>query len=532
MGKTGLAYGKAINRLVSCHPSYSFRVNPCCNMGRALQDGRRFYAVNLSRIAMASFTSQVSQVCFVWASRFLITCVVLLTGCAVISSPNGMKKPQSAMADMPPIVFVHGNGDTAALWQTTLWRFESNGWPRSRLHAIEVPYPLARDEDAKPQAGRTSTAEHAAYLSAEVDKVLAATGASHVVLFANSRGGYAVRNYIQNGGGAAKVSHAILSGVPNHGVWAIKGFREGSEFSGTGAFLTALNAAKTADGDEVTGPVKWLTIRSDNNDKFAQPDGLWIGAKGTPTNVTFAGPALKGATNAVIPRLDHRETAFSPAAFLTAYSFIKGIGPQYPAVVPEAVVVLNGKVTGLGVNSGDAKSGNFVNNLPVPDATVQIFATDGSGARAGGAVHTKRVGADGQWGPFTAQQGVAYEFVITAAGYSTTHIYRSPFARSSDVVHLRAERMAEADRANPAAKAIVTFFRPRGYFDAQRDKMSFDGSTQLPGVPPVGAGIASSKKLIPQLELRSITAEFNGERVAGQTWPTAENHVVVLELTY
>ncbi|MBP8148864.1 MAG: twin-arginine translocation pathway signal, partial [Limnohabitans sp.] len=25
-----------------------------------------------------------------------------------------------------PIVFVHGNGDSANLWQTTLWRFESN----------------------------------------------------------------------------------------------------------------------------------------------------------------------------------------------------------------------------------------------------------------------------------------------------------------------------------------------------------------------------------------------------------------------
>ncbi len=322
---------------------------------------------------MIFFTSQLS--------RLVITCAVLLSGCAMISSPTGMKQTQPSMTDMTPIVFVHGNGDTAALWQTTLWRFESNGWPRSRLHAIEVPYPLARDDDTKPQAGRTSTAEHAAYLSAEVNKVLAATGANQVVLFANSRGGYAVRNYIQNGGGAAKVSHAILSGVPNHGVWAIKGFREGSEFSGTGAFLTGLNTAKNAKGDEVTGPIKWLTIRSDNNDKFAQPDGLWIGAKGTPTNVTFAGPELKGATNAVIARLDHRETAFSPAAFLTAYSFIKGVGPQHPVIVPEAIVVLNGKVTGLGVNSGDAKSGNFVNNLPVPDAQVQIFATDDNGAR-------------------------------------------------------------------------------------------------------------------------------------------------------
>ena len=25
-------------------------------------------------------------------------------------------------ADLPPIVFVHGNGDTAGLWLTTIWR--------------------------------------------------------------------------------------------------------------------------------------------------------------------------------------------------------------------------------------------------------------------------------------------------------------------------------------------------------------------------------------------------------------------------
>ena len=76
----------------------------------------------------------------------------LLSGCATAPS----------MQEMPPIVFVHGNGDTGAIWQTTIWRFETNGWPRARLHAIDLPYPLARDEDTKPQPGRTSTAEHMA----------------------------------------------------------------------------------------------------------------------------------------------------------------------------------------------------------------------------------------------------------------------------------------------------------------------------------------------------------------------------------
>ena len=71
-----------------------------------------------------------------------------------------------------PVIFVHGNGDSAALWQSTLWRFESNAWPSQLLHALDVPYPLARDADDKPQAGRTSTTEHMQVLQDKVDEVL------------------------------------------------------------------------------------------------------------------------------------------------------------------------------------------------------------------------------------------------------------------------------------------------------------------------------------------------------------------------
>ncbi len=449
----------------------------------------------------------------------LFAATSLLAGCA--TGPT--------QGDLPPVVFVHGNGDHAALWQTTLWRFESSGWPAERLHAIDVPYPNARSNDAVAQPGTSSSAEHMAYLKAEVDKVLARTGAKQVVLFANSRGGNAVRNYIQNGGGADKVSHAILGGTPNHGVWAIKGFNEGNEFSGTGPFLTALNAPKNANGDEVTGPVKWMTIRSDNNDKFAQPDGLWIGAKGTATNVTAAGPELKGAQNVVIPRIDHRETSFSPAAFLAACKFIRGSDCKSD-IEAQSSVLLNGRITGIGAKSDDPKSGTNPNNLPIPGARIDVFAVKAdTGERQGAAVHSKVADADGQWGPVIASAGVAYEFVVTAPGYATTHFYRSPFPRSSSVLHLRPERLADADKA---AGAVVSFIRPRGYFDAGRDNMLFDGKTSgLPGIPPTFAGVAVSKMLLAAGAARSVGAEFNGEKVVGRSWPAAENHLVILEIT-
>ena len=431
-------------------------------------------------------------------------------------------------APRPPVVFVHGNGDTAALWQSTLWRFESNGWPRDRLHAIDVPYPLARDADNRPQAGRTSTAEHMAFLREEVQAVLKRTGAAQVVLVGNSRGGNAIRNFICNGGGQNLVSHAVLGGTPNHGVQAIPGVNEANEFSGTGPFLSQLNAPKNAQGDEVCGPAKWMTIRSDNNDKFAQPDGLWIGMKGKATNVTFAGPELKGATNVVIPKIDHRETSYSAAAFEATYRFITGQSPQ-ALIRPEAAVVLNGKLFGLGLNPQDPTSGNYSNNLPLAGASLTVYAVDPlTGQRQGAAVHRKTAGADGLWGPFKAQTQTAYEFVIEAQGYATTHVYRSPFPRSSDIVHMKPERVAEADRS---AAALVSFVRPRGYFDPQRDSMRLDGKTSLPGVPP-GAGVATSKLRLDDKTQRTVAAEFNGERLVGLTWPMAEGRTTVLELTY
>jgi pimeloyl-ACP methyl ester carboxylesterase len=428
--------------------------------------------------------------------------------------------------DMPPIVFVPGNGDTAALWTTTIWRFESNGWPRERLHAIDMPYPLARDDDTKEQPGRSSTAEHMAYLAAEVRKVLAATGASKVALVGNSRGGYAIRNFIAHGGGAAMVSHVVLGGVPNHGVFADAAGRQGSEFNGAGPFLRTLNASGGADS-EVTPGIAWMTIRSDSNDKYAQPDGVWIGARGTPTNVTFDGPALKGAENVVIAGIDHRETSFSAKAFAETYRFIAGRPPATLAVVAEPRVVLDGVVSGLGL---DNRQGNFATNLPLVGAKLEVYATDAAtGARTGPALHRKTVGADGRWGPFVADASARHEFVVSAPGYATTHVYRSPFPRSSSVVSLRPERLADADRD---ARSLVTLTRPRGYFGVPRDRITLDGASPPAGIPSGVAGVSTARAKIADATDRPVIGEFNDERIVGRIWPLADNHVVVLELTY
>jgi triacylglycerol lipase len=452
--------------------------------------------------------------------RFSLLSVVCLfiAGCAFTpESPLPTKSPKH-----PPILFVHGNGDTAGIWLTTLWRFESNGWATNSLHAIDIPLPLARDDDAQAQEGRSSTQDQVEFLASEVKAFLQRTGASQLVLVANSRGGNAVRNYIQNKGGAEFVSHAILSGAPNHGIWLGSRLPR-SEFNGSSPFITQLNLPKNANGDEVVGPVKWLTIRSDNNDKFAQPDGLWIGQKGVATGINADGPALKGATNVVLPSRDHREVAFHQQAFNAMLSFIgpTGNSTEPASIVVTASPVLNGKIAQLGISG----KGDFVTNNALAGALVEVFAVDAQGNRQGAVKHSKTTGSDGIWGPFNAQSQQAYELVVTAPGYAITHFYRSAFERSSNVVNMRPARIAAADKTSAS---VLIFNRPRGYFGLGRDDMLFDGKP-LVGVSAGIAGISSSKINVAE-PMRTVLASFNGEQIAAKAWPVADNHIVYLEL--
>src|SRR3954466_8312482 len=227
-----------------------------------------------------------------------------------------------AGADLPPVLFVHGNGDHAALWITTLWRMESNGVPRERMLAINFTDPLARTDDKVEQASRSSTEDQRRELGEAVKELQRRTGAARIALVGNSRGGYSIRNYIKNGGGA-DISPAVLCGVPNHGVYDWDDGLNG-EFNGRGPFLRGLNEGES----EVTSGTAFLTLRSDGNDKFAQVDGRFAGKPGTPTGVTSDGPALKGATNLVLGALDHREVAYHPRAFREIYKFIAGQEPS------------------------------------------------------------------------------------------------------------------------------------------------------------------------------------------------------------
>lgn len=416
-----------------------------------------------------------------------------------------------------PIVFVHGNGDHAALWITTLWRFETNGYPRERMLAFNFTDPLARSDDAVAQKGRSSTEDQLHELAATIKTMRERTSASRVALVANSRGGYAVRNFVQNGG-ASQVSHVMLCGVPNRGTYNWEA-NPGSEFNGRAPFLQRLNAGES----DVVAGTAFLTLRSDGNDKYAQPDGRFVGKPGTPTGITFEGPELRGASNLVLGSVDHRETAFHPRAFREIYKFIAGREPERLSIVPEPQVVLDGLVTGL--------PGGVPTNRPLSGAAVEIYrVSPETGERAGVPIHRRVTGDDGRWGSVLADPAWFLEFTIQAAEHPTTHIYRSPFPRSSTVVHLRPGRpLAQIDAG---AGAVVLMSRPRGYFGIPRDVVLLDGQ-EAKGITPGVPTDSTATLRLPAGEIgRPVAAVFNDERIVVRAWPAAENRITIAELTY
>ena len=108
----------------------------------------------------------------------------LLQGSAALAFA-GVGRSAFAQDEPPvPIVFVHGDSDLAATWETQIWRFESNGYPRDRLFAISFTDPQARDDDTVAQANRSSTADQLRELTAFIDDVKAKTGAPKVAIVA------------------------------------------------------------------------------------------------------------------------------------------------------------------------------------------------------------------------------------------------------------------------------------------------------------------------------------------------------------
>jgi hypothetical protein len=225
----------------------------------------------------------------------------------------------------------------------------------------------------------------------------------------------------------------------------------------------------------------------------------------------------------VLGAIDHRETAYHPRAFREIFKFIAGREPDRIAIAPEADVNLSGLVTGT--------PGGVQTNRPVAGASVEVYrVSPDTGERVGGAIHASQSAEDGRWGPAKADPSWYLEIVLTAAGSTTTHFYRSPFPRSSDIVHLRAAR--PLGPADAESGCVVLMSRPRGYFGLPRDVVLFDGKEPNDVKPEVPTDSLSTLRLSAAEAGRPVIALFNQERIVARAWPAAENRIAVAELTY
>ena len=437
---------------------------------------------------------------------------VLAAGAALASLIAFAGGPAVAAPDDAPIpiVFVHGNGDTPAAWMVTMWRWETNGWPRDRLFAANLPYPSAPFMEDLPQPGTSTTVDQERALSAFVDDVLRKTGAKKIALVGNSRGANTIRNFVKNGGGAKSVSHVVLGGGVNHGAFNWGTLLDSAEFNGGGRFMSQLNEGP----DEVVDGVKFLTMRSDRFDKYAQPDGRFlVNDKSLPTFVTSDAPALKGAKNLVFPGADHRESALSARAFAAAFEFVSGDAPKDDRIERQAQPRLDGIVTGL--------TAGIYDNRPVKGAKLKIYRVrSGTGERIGAPVHRATTGGDGRWGPFVADVKTSYEFEVRVDGQPVTHIYRAPFQRGSDYVYLRPAELVE----RPDDGGVVILSRPSGYFGIQ-DTVLFDGerpafsTEEVPNIVAITVRTPFGKT--------PHTARFRQQQIALFSWP--KGHVAIAE---
>lgn len=176
-----------------------------------------------------------------------------------------------------PVVFVHGLSSSSSSWNDWVADFKADGYTASEL-------------DAWSYSWSQSNVTTAQQLATEVQRVLAATGASKVDLVVHSMGALSARYYLKNLGGTSYVDDFVSTAGVNHGTtvasWCSWLYTSCSEMYTGSSFLTALNS-----GDETPGSVAYASYWS-NCDDALTPDTTAI---------------LSGATNVEVGCISHDE---------------------------------------------------------------------------------------------------------------------------------------------------------------------------------------------------------------------------------
>ncbi|MGH2362040.1 MAG: esterase/lipase family protein, partial [bacterium] len=185
--------------------------------------------------------------------RLILSGLLSLLAFVTILMPSGK---ETTASHVDPILFVHGYTSNAATWNTTISRFQADGWESNRLFAYTF-------------SSTQSNATIAQAVAQRVNEIKATTGAAKVDIITHSMGGLSSRYYIKNLGGAANVDDWVSLAGPNHGTtWAYGCFffSPCNQMIPGSSFLNALNS-----GDETPGAPRYGTWWSPC-DELINPD--------------------------------------------------------------------------------------------------------------------------------------------------------------------------------------------------------------------------------------------------------------------
>ncbi len=235
-----------------------------------------------------------------------------------------------------PVILVHGTfADMSDSWQALSPLLRNNGYCVFALNYGSYA--------GSGQLGVYATGDIAAsaeQLSAFVDRVLAATGASQVDLVGHSQGGMMPRYYLRFLGGAAKVHALVGLASSNHGttldgLFTLAGFFPGADaFVGLlcpacqqqkvgSAFLSRLNS-----GSETVPGVSYTVIES-ANDEVVTPY----------TSAFLSGPNVSNILLQSQCALDQGEHLSMPYDHIADADVLNALDPAH-AIVPACTPVL------------------------------------------------------------------------------------------------------------------------------------------------------------------------------------------------
>ena len=190
-------------------------------------------------------------------------------------SNNWSCKPSAAHPD--PVILVHGTfADMSDSWQALSPLLFDHGYC---VYALNYGSYNGSGALGIHATGRIESS--ASQLSAFVNRVLAATGASKVDLVGHSQGGMMPGYYLKYLGGASKVNALVGLAPSNHGTTLNRIFTLAGYFPGSNAFLADCPACQeqeagspsitnlNAGGETVPG-VKYTVIES-RNDEVVTP---------------------------------------------------------------------------------------------------------------------------------------------------------------------------------------------------------------------------------------------------------------------